>query len=265
MRATIILTYRDGATDDRRRNLEAVTGWLAQWPDQPLIVVEQDTFPRLTEPLQHPNGRIVFAYNPGPFNKAWGLNVGARRADTSLLIFSDADLVAGDMLPAMIAAAERGFEVVKPYRRLIDLTPEETARVRDGKHAFVPERGTDIKPNREGIAERIVLCGGMFLIRAAAFALIGAWDERFRGWGGEDDAMTLKIQRARLATVELDERPAVHLWHPRPHGSTYDHPHYAENHGLVQRYLRYSDAELSRLGELNRQTMGHREKYRPFA
>ena len=78
MDAACIVTYRGAPGSDRRANLDAVLAWLARSPDLGTIVVEQDTHPRLAPPLPHPGARVVFAYNAGPFNRAWGLNVGAR-------------------------------------------------------------------------------------------------------------------------------------------------------------------------------------------
>jgi len=263
MEATVILTYRENATPDRRENLFAVLAWLAQTPGYEVIVVEQDALPRLSGDLPHPNCRVVFAYNPGPFNKAWGLNIGARNAESQVLIFNDADVIAHGMLSMSVALCQNNYCFVKPYRRLVDLTPGETAQVRIGHHDFMPERNADELPNRGGVAEVIVLCGGLFLIRRDAFAHLGGWDERFRGWGGEDDALTYKVQRSRLSTVELDERPALHLWHPRSAETTSGQPFYRSNCDLLARYRRYTDPELRRLSEVQMQMMGHREKYRP--
>lgn len=263
--ATIILTYRESGSPDRRANLLASLAWLARMPAFDVVVVEQDAFPRLTGGLPHPGCKVLFAYNPGPFNKAWGYNVGARAAASPVLIFADADVIVDGVLAGAVVLCRQNFQVVKPYRRLVDLTPAETALVREGSHDLVPARRADALPNREGSAEVIVLCGGLFLIRVDAFAQLGGWDERFRGWGGEDDALTYRIQRARLSTVELDERPALHLWHPRPVAATSGQPHYRSNCELLARYRRYSDGDLLRLAEVQRQAMGYREKYRPAA
>ncbi len=263
MEATVILTYRENTSPDRRENLFAVLAWLAQTPGYEVIVVEQDALPRLSGNLPHPNCRVVFAYNPGPFNKSWGLNIGARSAENNVLVFSDSDIIAHGMLAKSVALCRNNFQFVKPYRRLYDLTTAETARVRAGQHDYLPERGANNLPNREAIAEVIVLCGGLFLIRRDAFIYLGGWDERFRGWGGEDDALTYKVQRARLSTVELDECPALHLWHPRSVETTSGQPFYRSNCDLLARYRHYTDSELRRLSEVQIQMMGHREKYRP--
>lgn len=88
-----IITYR--ATDDpaRRANLEAVLAWLRLQPLAQVIVVEQDVAPTLGDLASFPNLLSLFAYNPGPFNKSWGFNVGVRASRGSLLAFGDADVL----------------------------------------------------------------------------------------------------------------------------------------------------------------------------
>ena len=261
MRTSAIVTYRGADGSERRANLDAVLAWLARTPDTEAIVVEQDAFPRLAAPLPHPSARVVFAFNAGPFNKAWGLNVGARHAAGAVLALGDADVIVPGGIAQAASIAASSMQVVKPYRTLVDLTPDESGRVRRGGaiDAVAASRA-----NRDAIGERLVLCGGWFLIRRDAFAAIGGFDERFVGWGGEDDAMTLKVELARLATCELDPGPALHLWHPRTHASTYGHANYASNVALLADYARYDEATIARLFEVGRQTYGHRDKYVPL-
>ena len=261
-----ILTYRGASGSDRRANLDAVLAWLAREPALEVIVVEQDAHPRLAAPLAHPAARIVFAYNAGPFNKAWGLNVGARVSEAGVLLFGDADVIVPGGLGEAAAMCARHAQLAKPYRRLVDLTPGETAAVRlSGPDAAAIVRDAATPPNRDAIGERLVLCGGWFAIRRDAFAALGGFDERFVGWGGEDDAMTIKVERMRLATWELDPGPAWHLWHPRSAETTVGHAHYAGNLALLDDYRHYDDGALARLVEVQRQTCGRRDKYRPAA
>ena len=107
MHSACIVTYRGAPGSDRRANLDAVLAWLARSPDLGTIVVEQDTHPRLAPPLPHPGARVVFAYNAGPFNRAWGLNVGARMSAAAMLAFGDADVVLPGGLGAAIVAVVR--------------------------------------------------------------------------------------------------------------------------------------------------------------
>jgi hypothetical protein len=258
--ASYILTYRGGDTPHRRRNLDAVLGWLARDTDFDVLVIEQDDAPRLDGPLAHPKAQVVFAHNPGPFNKSWGYNLGARLAPGAVLVFGDADVIVG---PAVVDAARYvlgGHRTAKPYRRLVDLDDVESARVAAGDYDFVPGRPGS---GREAQGEHLVFAGGVFAIARDAFHAIGQWDERFLGWGGEDDALTYCIERARLSGIELDTRPAVHLAHPRPPGSTFGQPHYAANRALLDGYREHGDAALRRYAEVQLQLAGYRDKYRP--
>lgn len=257
-----ILTWRNSEDASRRANLFAVLAWLARHPQFDPILVEQDTVPNLDGGLPHPECRHVFAYNPGPFNKSWGLNVGYRNSAHAWLAFADADLVLGAALADALEHVDKGYWAIKPYRRLIDLDESESARVRGGEFDFVPDRN-GVAPNRDGVGEHIVFAGGVFLIARAAFVRLGGWDERFRGWGGEDDAFSYRLERARAPALELDSRPAVHLAHPRPRAATFEQPHYAANCALLEGYRHLEDRQLERFSEIQTQVIGNRDKYRP--
>ncbi len=260
--ASYILTYRSGNDTARRANLDAVLTWLASFPLFEVIVVEQDRTPTLHGALPLADARVVFAYNPGPFNKSWGFNVGARIASTQILGFADADVICASVGEATNAVA-RGIGVVNPYRRLIDLTEVESTQVRGGQFDLVPDRASGGSMNRAGIQEHIVFCGGIVFFQRNAFAHTGGWDERFVGWGAEDDAMTRKVQRARISATELDSHVAIHLHHARDNAHLQETPHYANNLRLLDQYRDLSDDALMRLCEVQLQLSGFREKYRP--
>lgn len=167
-----LITYRESGSRDRRGNLLAVLGWLAQWPSIEVVVIEQDEVPRLDPPLPCAGAVLRFAYNPGPFNKAWGFNVALRFARRPVLAIGDADVIAAQ---AFALAAQRCREVpaVKPYRTIVDLTPEQSARVRGGEWSWLPERPAGAPPSREGQGEYIVFGGGLFLIQRECLLRLG--------------------------------------------------------------------------------------------
>ena len=260
--SSYILTYRSGNDPARRANLDAVLNWLINFPQFEVIIVEQDRTPTLQGALPLPDARIVFAHNPGPFNKSWGFNVGARIASTPILGFADADVICASVGEAANAVA-REIGAVNPYRRLIDLTEAESTEVRSGRFDLVPDRGVGGSMNRTGIQEHIVFCGGIVFFQRNAFAHTGGWDERFVGWGAEDDAMTRKVQRARINAMELDSHVAIHLHHARDNARLRESSHYANNLRLLDQYRDLSDDALKRLCEVQLQLSGYREKYRP--
>ncbi|MGH8712947.1 MAG: galactosyltransferase-related protein [Casimicrobiaceae bacterium] len=258
--ASYILTYRDDGGAERRANLRAVLRWLELRPRLEVIIVEQDSAPRLDLPAVA-GRRTLFGYNPGPFNKSWGFNVAARQTSRRLLVLADADVLVGDALDQAIELCRGGADAAKPYRRIVDLDAEESRRVRGGESDFAPQRGVGVPPDRQGQQEFVVFAGGLFVIARDCYWRLRGCDERFRGWGGEDDAMTIKLQRAGARLAECGERPALHLWHPR--GAPAAHAHYAANRQLVADYRTYGDDEFARLCEVQRQIIGNPHKYSP--
>ena len=258
-----ILTYRENGDGERRDNLLAVLGWLQRRPNLEILIFEQDSVPRAGLAPSSVNRRMLFGYNPGPFNKSWGFNVAARQTARPILCFADADVLIESSLDQAIDLCRSGVDAAKPYRRIVDLTADESRRVRSGDWEFVPHRPAAAPPNREARQEFVVFAGGLFVIRRDPYLRVGGFDERFRGWGGEDDAMTLKLGRTGMRLAECGEFPALHLWHPREPETTQGQPHYTANRQLLADYAAYRDDELARLCEVQRQVIGNPHKYSP--
>ena len=206
LRATsYIITYR--ATNDpaRRANLEAVLAWLKPQPLAEVIVVEQDEAPTLGDLESFPGLRSLFAYNPGPFNKSWGFNIGVRASTGSLLAFGDADVLCRT-LPAAVSAARSDSLVVRAFSKLVDLDGAQSDMLRKDLSCLDDPSFGATAPDRRQSGEITPLCGGLVLFPRQFLTLLGGWDERFLGWGGEDDAMDVKVKRAGLRGVALKFR-----------------------------------------------------------
>jgi GT2 family glycosyltransferase len=270
VQASYLITFRDDArvaNSHRRRNLESVLAWLAALPNRSeieVVIVEQSVVPTLSAENDElfENVRLVHAFNPGPFNKSWGLNLAARYAQTAWLFLADADLILPAGLEETLDLLARGVQLVKPYTRLLDLTEAETFALDEG---VLPAALAD--PNagaaaRTALGEHVVIGGGVFALQSGIFARLGGFDERFLGWGGEDDAMSLKIQRLRPSMVQLDAL-AMHLYHPRSLPNLQSHEHYANNLRLLAPYRDLPEVAVNRLFEIQRQAAGNLRKYSP--
>jgi hypothetical protein len=259
-RFSYVITYR---SDRKMRsdNLFAVLRWLSHLRDLEVLLVEQDRIPQVAVDALPSNCTHHFVFNEGPFNKGWGLNVGFKRSSGTVVGFGDADLVTN--AGALIACYERcysEFEALKPYDQLVDLTPEESLSVLNGDWEVQADR-TGQPRNREGSGEYVCFCGGLFLMRRGVYDSLGGFDERFLGWGGEDDAMSWKLSRLVKHSGVATNHIAYHLWHERSAASRYFHPHYQQNLARVKWYAA-SDAEnLRLLCQQDRQEMGRPDKY----
>jgi hypothetical protein len=258
-----IITYRAADDPARRANLEAVLGWLKLQPLGEVIVVEQDTAPTLGDLAPFPSLRSLFVYNPGPFNKSWGFNVGVRASRGSLLAFGDADVLCR-ALPAAVAAARSGAPVVRAFSKAIDLDEAESEMLRTDLSCLSdPSFGASAR-DRVQSGEFPPLSGGLVLFQTQFLALLGGWDERFLGWGGEDNAMDIKIKRAGLRAIVVKESLGFHLAHRRAGASIAADPDYRNNLALLQQLREMPDEALRRMCEVTMQLAGNPDMHRPM-
>jgi len=259
-RFSYVMTFRSDL-GMRAANLHAVLRWLSQIHNMEVVLVEQDRTPTITIDTLPSNCNHCFVYNAGPFNKAWGLNVGFKRSSGAVLGFGDADLVTNAArLMACYERCDSEFEAMKPYDRLIDLTSEESRSVLEGNWNINADRKAQPR-NREGIGEYVSFCGGLFLLRRDLYEELGGFDERFLGWGGEDDAMSVKLSRLVKRRGVLQNQIAYHLWHERSVASRYFHSHYKQNLARTKWYASCDTQTLMLLCQQDRLTMGRLDRY----
>ena len=150
VKASYLITHRESDDSRRRDNLQAVLDWLTGFPEFEVIVVEQDSAPRLENIRASAACRHFYAYNPGPFNKSWGLNFAFRQASTALLAFGDGDIIVpGAQMAKAVEICARAYAAVNPYRRIVDLTPDESETVRRSAFDFTPKRAPGGTLNRD--------------------------------------------------------------------------------------------------------------------
>lgn len=258
-KASYLITFRDG-DGTRLPLLHTVLSSLAPMPQLEVIVVEQDAAPCVDAGSLPANARSVFVSNDGPFNKSWGLNVAARQAACDVLVTGDADmLLPADALTRALAACARHYDAVNPYSNLVDLTEEETQAVLAGRLDPVRVRRGRLEDRRPR-GEHICFCGGICVFRRDVYFALGGMDERFLGWGGEDDAMSTDLQRYTARLGVQRDTVAWHLWHPRD-PQRYLHPNYRANLSMAGEYSTCNQAALDALRAERRATMGDPDRY----
>jgi len=264
MRASYLITFRDDGAG-RAANLRLVAEWVSRLDSAQLIVVEQAARSALRQADLPPAAQHVLAHNTGPFNKSWGLNVAARHAQADVLVVADADLIVPiKALTSAIAACHDGLNAVNPYATLVDVTPDATQSLRAGgldRLESLPAHDV----NRVAQGEQLCFCGGAYVIRRSAYEQLGGQDERFLGWGGEDDAMSIKVLSLLDKTVTFADATAYHLHHARRGADIGDDERYRDNVDLLRAYHAMNRDELRALCDAQRETMGDPEKYRSAA
>ena len=138
------------------------------------------------------------------FNRSASRNLGARSAgDSELVVVCDADTLVDPVgLVAALGAARSGG-LHYPQAVVNYLTEAGTELVLAGE-VLDPARIEFSLPSAHG---------GCFVILAEQYRAVGGMDERFEGWGFEDNAW-FAAARSALGPPTHHAGVAWHLWHP---------------------------------------------------
>lgn len=77
--------------------------------------------------------------------------------------------------------------------------------------------------------------GGAVVVHREAWERVKGYDERFRGWGGEDRAFAMALETLVGDTARYPA-PIYHLWHPAPESARFGSPDWKYNRDLLERY-----------------------------
>ncbi len=237
----------------RLTNLHKVLRWLRLIDAARPIVVEQDASRHIEAEVAKGRLRYRFDRFEGAFNKSRAMNQGFALGASDVLVFGDADIVMPPgLLLRAVAACRAGAELINPYQHLVDLSQADSDRL---DPAALPRRAESVSgANREGHGEQLCLAGGAFAIRREFFERCGGMDEDFAGWGGEDDAFSIKARRLGRRLLASRGGHALHLWHPRARPPAED-PDYVRNRGRVIDYQRMGAEEFEEMCARHRRSL----------
>jgi hypothetical protein len=195
----IVIPFRDSAPDGQR--ISNLVACLLALNDQSLTrsayrvtVVEADTTPRWSDVISQHCDNYVFARKPGEFNKSWAVNVGVMQSpgDPELLCVLDADILVDRTFIARNVGRFRrpGVGAILPYRDIWYLDDAATSAAVEQR--LIERRDAPAPKNLRAFLLRRPP-GGCVWARAGAFRRISGFDERYEGWGGEDNDFVFRL------------------------------------------------------------------------
>jgi hypothetical protein len=142
----------------------------------------------------------------GPFNRHRAYNLGYARTDADVVLWNEADtLIPAEQIATAAALAEDEPGLVVPYSERHELDVTQAARVYAGTDPFTLT-GTVVYADGVSIGQAGVTS------RATMGRVGGGWDERFQGWGFDDNA-AFHIFGVLAGPPRIVEGRGVHLWH----------------------------------------------------
>lgn len=212
---SILIPFR--ASDESRiKNLRAVVAhFTALLPSAEILIAEQDVESQIEGIPEFDHCHKYLAASDTDFHKSKLLNSLAAKAREPLLLMCDADIILSESgLMRSLQAVSTELDFVRPFADLIDLDSAQTVAYL--QHGYLPDAAKHGEStNRTHFGEQLCLAGGAFIIRNDVYQQLGGFDERFIGWGGEDNAFSLLVESKVSKSAILRQGTAWHLWHPR--------------------------------------------------
>ena len=249
---TYIIAYRH--SEDRFKNLQLVLEWLGS-SSKDIIIVESDRDSKLDCLKKDFHFKHIFLNNDHPFNKSWCFNVGYKLANFENIVFGDADLIMNKEIFIECVNLLNKYEVVNPYRSVLDLTHEETKLYALEKN--LAWLASIIRTGRgESDNQKVPFCGGIIMFKKSCLEKIGGWMEDFWGWGAEDNAQSYKVFTLETNYFQCENK-SYHLHHSRP---TPNSKQYLSNINLYLQLLKldkirledYIDRVKDKIGDVNK-------------
>jgi hypothetical protein len=214
----VVVPFRDRKPGAHR--FANLTACLASLRDQSLsrrdysiMVVESDGEPLWRERIKPLADQYVHAYNPGPFNKSWAVNVGvvAAGGQAPLICVLDGDaLVDRQFLERNLTRfRDPAVGAVAPFRDLLYLDEESTSWAAT-RRCVEHDAAIDADRIRGFLAFRPP--GVCVWLRRDVFERVNGFDERYEGWGGEDLDFVLRVQTVTAFHYFADLM--LHMNHP---------------------------------------------------
>lgn len=185
-----------------------------------------------------------------PFNRSKARNNAFKQSCGDYLVVADADaLFDAAQINLAVQTVKNMDTWCLPFGPYYNLTRETTKGVLGGVHW----RENALKPTRElGLPpaeyEHLVpdSPGGIRVLTKEMWEAIGGFDDRFIGWGYEDDAFRVALDVMVGKAVRLQGCDLYHMWHPVSPTDGFESPNIQHNRLLYRKYQRAKSPAMMR-------------------
>lgn len=231
MNETIIISYRQ-IDDFRKKNIDLVLKYLSIClPKAEIVVVEQDS----TIKFDNKYGvKHIFIEDGGEFNKSRCYNTGVKASSNENLLFHDINCILPIENYLLHAKEIDKYDVIDPYSHIFFLDKFYTDWFCKLKLEFGMLKKFNIKP-----VQSYVISGGVFWCKKTYFNSLKGFDERFIGYGHEDDAFDIKMSLMGVKIKKYKDW-CVHLYHPKSSNAN-------NNAKLFEMYKKFNRKDIEKL------------------
>jgi len=212
----IILPFRIANKFRLRNLLSSLLGIHNSFIDKSkysIIAVNQDAEDCYEDVISDYVDHYIFAKNETAYNVSWARNIGAVCGrESEILLFWDIDIVAPrELINKIYESFDDSIGCVVPYTSGINLNERSTSYFIEHIPSTIAYNSLMDNLNGQVMHE---VYGFMIAVRSNEYFKIGGFDERYEGWGDEDNDFYSRIYAStKIRRLNL---PIYHLDHPRP-------------------------------------------------
>ncbi|HEX2945438.1 MAG TPA: glycosyltransferase family 2 protein [Clostridia bacterium] len=180
-----------------------------------------------------PDAEICIEFdNSEPYCKSKSINTAASRAQNDIFVIADADIVFDPLQIYRAVKLLTQYTWVLPYVNRIELSEKDTMGLIEKCPCvnLADLSFLDYKVTQPGV-------GSICIVPRNSFNLVKGFDERFKGWGGEDCAFEMSLDTLCGLRYTPPDSTILHLYHPQSTTDTSQSPDFPANQVLYERYL----------------------------
>ncbi|WP_238458080.1 galactosyltransferase-related protein [Alkalihalobacterium alkalinitrilicum] len=167
------------------------------------------------------------------FSRAQAINNAAKKATKDIFVIADGDIVYNPQVIKRSIQLLEKYAWVIPYKKCLDLTEDSTNKLlKKPPHWPLPKEIEYTERFKDDTKYQSV--GGFTILSRKNFNSVGGFDERFKGWGGEDDAFKHAMDTICGPHKRIEDEFIYHLWHPKVGGKK--NPNIEKNRHFIRRY-----------------------------
>jgi len=171
------------------------------------------------------------------FSRSRSRNLGVDRVKSKYVLLADADTITcRRFIEHGILELDYGAGWVIPYG------PRDFFVLDNVCSSNILSRRPDynMSPSEFSWEWKLESFGGLNLMRTESFRMVNGFDERFIGWGYEDNSFMIAMNTIIGKAVRPQGTWGAHLWHPATAGETWEHDYAEYNRDMMERYKRFS-------------------------
>jgi glycosyltransferase involved in cell wall biosynthesis len=230
-RVSVVMAFR-GRDDGRLEGLKkCIRSIREQTINCYIILIEQDKSPVHQDELEPLVDSYLFTYSSFLFNKSWAFNCGVMIAPDDLVLLHDCDLLLPKHYIKESIKILDTKDIALPWAKIAYLTEESSKQYPDCN-----PRVSYILTNHQAV-------GGSLLVRKKFYLRIGGMDERFKGWGAEDNAFyskSIKLGKVNRANPVI----GITLLHHYHKPALKSHANNHINNHIFWQYCQWSKKDI---------------------